>query len=237
MHFITRVLTIAVLPLILATSALRAQTPADPSGHWEGAIQAPSMEIRIDVDIARNAKGEFSGALTNPSRNIKGLPFAQVTVKGQAVAFFARTDQGFQGTLSADGKSLSGEFSGPQGTVAFSLARTGPAKITPAPKSPAISKALAGTWNGTLDAGMPLHFVLTMANQADGMATGSLVNLDQGHLKTPLAITEKAAKVTLDIACIGASFSGTLNAAGTELTGTWTQGTVTGPLTFKRDAK
>jgi hypothetical protein len=34
---------------------------------------------------------------------------------------------------------------------------------------------------------------------------------------------------------VNGSFSGTVNAAGTELTGTWSQGTFSAPLTFRRD--
>jgi hypothetical protein len=40
-----------------------------------------------------------------------------------------------------------------------------------------------------------------------------------------------------DVASVGASYVGVLNAAGTELAGTWTQGPAVLPLTFRRAAK
>jgi hypothetical protein len=45
---------------------------------------------------------------------------------------------------------------------------------------------------------------------------------------------QKAASVTIDVASVGASFVGVLNAAGTELAGTWTQGPLSLPLTLRR---
>ena len=54
-------------------------------------------------------------------------------------------------------------------------------------------------------------------------------------LEIPITtITQKASSVTLDVTTVGGSYAGALNAEGTELAGTWTQGSATLPLTFRR---
>ena len=106
-----------------------------------------------------------------------------------------------------------------------------------APKSPPIGKELEGAWNGTLDmAGTKMRFELTMSNQPDGAATGSIVEVDEG-LKIPIAsIQQNASALTFEIKSVGASYSGVLNGERTVLTGTYIEGSFTGPLTFKRAA-
>jgi hypothetical protein len=81
-----------------------------------------------------------------------------------------------------------------------------------------------------------MRIVLKMANQADGTSTGSVANLDQEAVDIPASgITQTAAKVNIEVKMVNGSFSGAVNAAGTELTGTWTQGSFTAPLNFRRD--
>jgi hypothetical protein len=179
--------------LLLGAAWLLAQVAIDPSGHWEGAIAAPS-----------------SGGT-------------------------------FRGIMSEDGKSIAGNFASRDGqySLPFTVTRTGDAKITPAPKSAPIGKALGGTWNGTLEAnGKTERLVLRMANQPGGFATGTIVDLDGSGVEIPIGMSQKGSNVTIELPSVGASYAGVLNAAGTEITGTWTQGQ--GPavltLTFRRAA-
>jgi hypothetical protein len=228
-----------VLRLLVSLASLAAQIAGNPSGHWEGTIQAPGLDVRIEVDLAKRPDGSFEGTLTNPTRKIKGLPFAKVEVDGATIAFYAREDQGFSGLLSGDGKLMSGEYSGSDFSVPFSLTRTGDARIERPAKSPRIGKELEGVWTGTLDDNATAsRLVLTLANDPDGTSSGTLLAVDLGGLKLPVvAIAQKASRVTFDIKAFGTAFAGTLNAAGTELAGTYTnpQG-VALPLTFHRDA-
>ena len=63
-----------------------------------------------------------------------------------------RGERAFKGTLSDDGKSISGDYSQGGYTIPFSVTRTGDARIEAAVKNAAIGKELEGVWNGTLDA-------------------------------------------------------------------------------------
>jgi hypothetical protein len=59
--------------------------------------------------------------------------------------------------------------------------------------------------------------------------------VDENNLTVPLAIAQDGARVTLTLPMIGSSYVGTVNAAGTEVSGTYTtsQGLAL-PLSFKR---
>lgn len=237
MHPLARLLVAASL-LLLPSSVLHAQTAVNPSGHWEGTLLAPGMEIGFEVDLATNGRGDLGGTLSVPQQKLKGLPLQKAAVDGASIHFQAREDQPFTGVFSPDGTSLSGDLLVSGTTVPFTLTRAGEPRIEAPARSAPISRDLEGTWNGTLDVqGVQRRLVLTMSNQADGTATGRLVNLDEGGLQIPVAITQKASSVTIDTTVIASSFSGTLNAAGTELAGTLTQGALSLPLTFTRGAR
>jgi hypothetical protein len=220
--------------LVLSPTLSHAQA-ADPSGHWEGAIQAPNMEVKIEIDLAKNGKGELTGALTNPARNIKGLPFIKVALDGRAITFGARQDQGFSGKLSDDGKTIAGEFGGAEFSIPFTLKRTGPARLDAPPKIAAVSKELEGSWTGTMDVnGTPARVVVAFANHG-GTASATMVNVDQGGLTIPVtAMTREGARVSLDLKAVGASYAGKLENG--ELAGTFTQGAFTAPLTLRKTA-
>src|SRR5437868_275798 len=128
MYLSHRSTLLAVLLLSSPLPFLRAQTAADPSGHWEGAVRAPFGELGMEVDLARNGKGEFAGTYTNLEGNLKGFPLASVAVEGKSVRFVLKAGSGggtFDGVLSAEAKSISGDFLIGGNLVPFSLTRTG----------------------------------------------------------------------------------------------------------------
>src|SRR6266850_1246807 len=232
-----RTLLLAAL-FLLPAAPLAAQSAADPSGHWEGAIQAPNMEVRFEIDLAKNSKGELAGSFGQPAENLRGLPLANFAMDGRSIDFqikgSAAGQRTFKGALSADGASMSGDFSQAGFTVRFSLTRTGDARVDTPARNASIGKELEGTWNGTVDVnGLQRRLVLTLANQPDGAATGNVLNVDEGLAIPISAITQKGSSVTLDVKAVGGSFSGALNAEGTELVGTLTQGSAVEPVTFR----
>lgn len=232
---------VPVVALLLAPApALLAQSPADPSGHWEGMLQVQNMVLNVEVDLARNSSGEMAGTFSQPAQGVKGLPLATVAVEGRSVRFVVKGGDApatFVGTLSADDRKLSGDVSQGGQTIPFTFARTGDARIAPAPKNAAIGKELEGSWDGTIEAGEKhMRIVVKMANHANGTAIGSVMSPDGSGVEIPIGITQKAAAVTIDVVSVGASFVATLNAEGSELIGTWTQGAMGVPLTLRRAA-
>lgn len=219
-------------------STMSALPATGPSGHWEGSIRSSIGELSFEIDLGKNSAGEFTGALNEPSENITGLPLANIVVDDKSVRFQVKGSRGeraFKGTLSDDGKSISGDYSQGGYTIPFSVTRTGDPKFEAAVKNAAIGKELEGVWNGALAADREqLRAILTLSNQADGTAIGNLVTVDDG-LEIPIAtITQKASSLTLDLKAVGASYTGALNPDATELAGTYTRGSRVLPLTFHR---
>jgi hypothetical protein len=234
MRLFTQLIPMAALLLAYAT----AQNSSDPSGHWEAVIQAQGQDVKIEIDLAKNSKGEMIGTFAQPAQGVKGLPLSKITVDGRSVYFVLKADVQpviFAGVLSADGKAITGDIALAGESIPFRFARTGEAKFTAVPKSAPIGKELEGTWNGTLEtAGGQMRLTLKMANQPDGTAAGTVVSVDGSGVEIPIAMKQNAASLTIDLPTVGASFAGVLSSTGTELTGTWTQQSVTLPLTFQR---
>jgi hypothetical protein len=212
------------------------QTSAGPSGHWEGAIQVPAQEIRIELDLSGTG-GKWEGTITIPAQGLKGLPLSALTVSGETVSFAIGGIPGeptFKGTLSKDAKTLAGDFSQGGGTVPFSVARTGEAKFEAPPKSTPVTKDFEGSWEGAVDInGKILRLALKLSNQPDGPATGTLTSVDQGGAVIPIAaVVQTDAHLRLVVPAVIGNYEGDLKDG--QFTGMWTQGPNTWPLVFKR---
>jgi hypothetical protein len=219
---------------------LLAQSSPDPSGHWEGTIRTPEMAIAIEVDFAKNT-GVLVATISVPPQHLKGFPLVIETAEERSLTFRFKGAPGnrlFQGTVSEDGQSIAGQFVHSGFTMPFDLTRRGEAHIEAPVKSAAIRKELEGPWSATLEGsypnGIPRKIFLTLSNQPDGTSTGTVFNPSDG-LEVPItSITQKASSITLDLSAVSGSYAGTVNADGTEMVGTFIQGTAVLPLTFKR---
>ncbi len=224
--------------LAFGSAAVAGQSPAGAGGHWVGTIQTPGPELAVEVDLV--AKGtDYNGAISIPAQNAKGIPLNAISVKGAAVGFSIRGVPGeprFTGTLSSDGKTITGDFTQGGVTMPFTLAWKGEGKLEAPARNAAITKDLEGSWEGALEVqGKVLRLALTLTNSPDG-ATGTLVSLDQGNAEMPVStIAQTGAKVKVTVPMVGGTFDGELK--GGQLEGTWAQGTGSLPLVFKRTTK
>ena len=220
-----------------AGGGIARQAPPGPAGHWTGTLAA-GPGIDVEVDLAEKAPGVWHGTISIPTQGSKGIPLSELTVKGTAVSFAIKGGPGdprFSGTLSADGKTISGTFSQGGGSLPLSLAWKGEPKFEVPQKSPPVTKDLEGSWEGPLDVkGTVLRLVLKLANDKDG-AKGVLISLDQGAIEIPLStIAQTGSQVKFTVNMISGAFDGELK--GGELVGTWTQGPLSLPLVLKRSA-
>ena len=240
----TRVVAVGLaLIALLAGSGRAASAQSTPgpagTGHWEGAISVQGKDLRVDVDLVTRAADKWEGSAAFPEMNAKGLVLSAIAVQGQAVSFGIKGvpgDPTFKGTLSKDAKTLSGDFV--QGPVSgtFTLAWKGEAKFEAPPKNAPVTKDFEGVWEGALEVnGTTLHLSLKLSNQ-DGGATGTLISIDQGGAEIPLsAIVQTDAHLKFTAPAVGGAYEGDLKDG--QITGTWTQGPGSLPLTLKRAAK
>ena len=235
MSSIPRFVVTVLVVLSFAGAAAGGQAPAapPPSGHWVGSIEGPG--IGVEVDLGRQGDG-WRGTISIPIQGTKGIPVADLVVKNTSVEFAikgAPGDPRYKGELSQDGKTITGTFSQGGASLPLTLAWKGEAQFAAAPKNPAVSKGLLGTWEGALDVqGKTLRLVLTLANSPDG-ATGKLVSLDQNNFEMPVtSIVEEKSRLKLTVVMVSGGFDGEVK--GDEIVGTWTQGGGSLPLTFKK---
>jgi len=209
----------------------------DASGHWEGAIHAPSQDVTVAVDLALGRDGKLVGTVSNPSEHITGYPLASATIDGANVRLEMRTGGGgaqtMAGKLAADGKTLSGDFLVGVYSVPFDLERTGDARFVPEPKNAAIDKAFAGEWTASLDlGGNSLPVKLELANRGDGTAVGTWSAGDGSA--TAVVISQRERDVTITSNVTPAVYTGTLSADSREIAGTFSEGSLKQPMTFRR---
>jgi hypothetical protein len=230
------ILVAVVLTLTLASPVL-AQSPADPTGHWEGTITAPMGQIDFEVDVVRDGSGTLVATYGQKGQGVRGLKLTQVALDGRTFAFVL-FDGGpgggvFKAEILSDSKTMSGEVKATRGTVPFMAYRTGEAAMLPAVKNPAVTKGLEGTWTGTLDVGgTPIALILAIANRPDGTASVLIAQVARPEVQVDAALKEDGSAVSFEVPATSGSWAGTFD--GNALSGTWTQSGGSLPLTLTR---
>jgi hypothetical protein len=238
MTFSSRVLVVAAALSPAVSSG--ADPAAGLAGHWEGAIHAAADDFAVAVDLATDHAGELGGTFSNAAQRINGLPLWSARVDGRLVKLEIKSAgpaiQTFDGRLSVDGQSITGQYLVDVYAVPFELKRIGDARIAAPPRSAAVDARLAGSWTGTLEiAGKSFPLELALTNHADNTATGAWAA--GGAPLSPITITVDGARVTLASAVTPTTFIGAVNAQGTELAGTLIEGGTSRPVVFTRVAR
>lgn len=223
--------------IVPAGGTIAGQAPSGPTGHWTGTLPA-GPGIDVEIDLASKGAGVWHGTISIPLQGTKGIPLSELTVKENAVSFAikgAPGDPRFSGTLSGDGKTISGTFSQGGGSMPLSLTWKGEPKFEEPQKSPPVTGDFEGSWEGPLDVkGTVLRLALKLANESDG-AKGMLISIDQGGVEIPLStIAQAGSRLKFTVNMISGAFDGELK--GGEIVGTWSQGPLSLPLVFKRSA-
>ena len=126
------------LGVLLIGGVLAAQD--GPRGHWTGSIDVPGQSLDVEVDLDKTANG-WTGSITIPAQHASGLPLEAIGVEKDKCTFRIKGAPGeptFTGTLSADGKTLPGDFTQGGQSFPFKLERAGEPKAEPSQTSPAV---------------------------------------------------------------------------------------------------
>jgi hypothetical protein len=216
--------------LLMLAPGVTAQTLDDPSGHWEGSISAPLGEIPIALDVARR-DGQVVATFSRLDGSVTGFPLSDIEISGHELKMTMKANGGGTMRASITATAMTGMFAAFAGTAPFALTRTGDARFAAPVVNKTISKALEGTWTARLAIGADsTSFRMTLANQADGTATGTIA--DDNGIQVPITFTQEGAHVTMAIPAAHSAFTGTLSADTIE--GTYTEGALNAPLTFSK---
>jgi uncharacterized protein (TIGR03435 family) len=112
----------AVVALVVVMSASTAFGQA-LAGNWQGTLAAGGRSLRLVFQVAPADGGGFRGVMYSIDQGGQGVP-ATITVQGAAVRMaVAGINATFEGSLSADGNTLAGNFTQGGNPIAISLVR------------------------------------------------------------------------------------------------------------------
>lgn len=223
--------------LLLASGAAAAAT--NPAGVWEGSIKTPNGDMGLLINLHRDGD-KWAAELDVPMQGVSGLPLANVKVDGAAIGFPfpGPGDPHYDGKLSEDGKSISGNLTAGGQAIPLDLKwKSEPKAVEKVQANTGDVQVLEGVWNGVLDAGgTQLHLRFNFTKNADGSITATVDSIDQGANGLPVAsIARTGDTVKMDVKAVGGSYEGTLNKDASAMTGTWSQGGGSIPLTVQRN--
>ncbi len=173
------VLAIAFIAAISSASSTYAQSAQarDLTGQWQGTLHISDVpELRVILVITNGDSGGWSTTFYSIDQSPIGVTSTSLTLQGSDVKFFADVPPGlsFVGTLSADGSSMKGTWSGVH-TLPLELQRATKATAWPLPdpnfghklipSDPQILDSYVGRYQ------MGPDFVVTMSREGDHFYT------------------------------------------------------------------
>lgn len=206
----------------------------DIAGDWQGTLDAGGAQLRLVLHITKGADGALKATLDSidqPGAN--GIPVNAVTLKDSKLTLDITAVHGtYEGTVAADGKTISGTWTQAQALPLEFKRTTAPIKIEHKPAKPS---DIDGTWEGTLDTGMAkLRVVFHISNTEDGLIA-TMDSPDQGAKGIPTtSVKRDGTALTIEAKNIGGVFKGKIAADLSSIDGTWSQGGADSALVLKR---
>ncbi|HIG27316.1 MAG TPA: hypothetical protein EYQ50_05775 [Verrucomicrobiales bacterium] len=86
------------------------KTP-DVRGNWESILKVPNAEIRLDLAIGKNEKGEFRSFMSMVDQGLNKLPASETLFKATELTIrWSGIGHSFEGRFSEDGRNLVGSW-------------------------------------------------------------------------------------------------------------------------------
>ena len=98
-------------------------TVAGLDGDWAGVLQTPQGDLRVVLKVKTDANGTLA-RFSSPDQG-PGEMAAAVTHEGEAVSFQLKGLGGFDGKLSADGKTMDGHWRQGGGSLPLTMKKGG----------------------------------------------------------------------------------------------------------------
>lgn len=217
------------LLIVIALMPIQAQQSKPGIGGDYVGVLGGALHLRLHLKA--DAKGDLSGSLDSLNQGAMGLECADFHLDGEALSFSVPVVHGsWKGTVSADGKTLSGTWD--QGSP-MPLVFTRDTFVAAAKPS-----RVDGIWLGTLQAGgSSLRVQLHVKSDSNGQEFCTLDSLDQHVMGLDCAkVALSVGDFSFDVPGVGGHYEGKLSADGNTLTGTWSQNKNPLPLTLTRQA-
>ena len=248
--------TVAGAALLLATGttmltvkavhAIRAASPPDIQGSWEGVAEILGTSGVSQGEKARS-RVVFQFFKTNGAYTATGVfidtapdPF-QVTkfiYDYPSVRFAVGRNFTFEGKLRGGATEIAATQRRENLSATMLLKRTvlpdaAPVPLTKGEYAPRTGSDLQGTWTGNLGK-RPVRLAIKIAEPSPGTFRAELDNLSSSWLGQPVTVTYNPPEVKLEVASGAGTFQGEVRNGSTEMVGNWIQGGGQAPVIFKR---
>jgi pimeloyl-ACP methyl ester carboxylesterase len=204
-------------------------------GHWAGSLQAGEAILHLVLHVSKAEDGSFKATIDSLDQGVYGIEVTSLTQKDSTLHFnVGSVGASYEGRFAADHGSIEGDWT--QGSVSLPLVFHRQAAGARAKKpSDAIASA-EGVWQGALEGnGMRLRLQLHVSHDDQKQLVAALDSPDQGVSGLPaIHVIQKDASFHFEIPVVSGVYDGTLNAAKTAITGSWTQNNVEQKLDFRR---
>ena len=204
-------------------------------GHWTGSLQAGEAVLHLVLHVSKAEDGSFKATIDSLDQGVYGIEVTSLTQKDSTLHFnVGSVGASYEGKIAADHASIEGDWT--QGSVSLPLVFHRQAAGARAKKpSDAIASA-EGVWQGALEGnGMRLRLQLHVSHDDQKQLVAALDSPDQGVSGLPaIHVIQKDAAFHFEIPVVSGVYDGTLNAAKTAITGSWTQNNVEQKLDFRR---
>ena len=200
------------------------------TGSWQGSMPGPA-KATVVFEFKQDEKGGLTGALSVPQQGALGIQLANLEI-GPGTIFFKIPQIGGEYKATFSGTAMTGAFKqgGQTNGVPLNLTKANIATEQRLGIGGEAFTLLYGTWKGNVGRSETvLRFTL------NGMQQVAFLDVIE-HKAMNIPVTSATAtgkKVVLKIAALGGEFSGEL-VGKTTLTGQWTQGGKTTPVTWTK---
>jgi hypothetical protein len=237
------------LPLVLTPyqkAVVSKQAGSALTGAWSGTMKIAANEVAVQFRFKVDDKGVPSGTFSIPDQGLNDSPLTDVEFANNKLSL--RIPRAANSPYTAE--LVNNQFVGklkipapgaPEDGVPLTLKKGEVAVQVHELKLASQDYAkVAGKWTGKLEMTPPngqkvtLTLVMRIITNSAGQFVGFLDSPDQKATNIPITEATLAGdKFTAKIAVVRGEFTGTL--AGKTLTGQWTQGPQTTPLTFTKE--
>jgi RNA polymerase sigma factor (sigma-70 family) len=231
---------------VKAVHAIRAASPPDIQGSWEGVAEILGTSGVSQGEKARS-RVVFQFFKTNGAYTATGVfidtapdPF-QVTkfiYDYPSVRFAVGRNFTFEGKLRSGATEIAAtqrreNLSAPMLLKRTVLPDAAPEPLTKGEYAPRTGSDLQGTWTGNLGK-RPVRLAIKIAEPSPGTFRAELDNLSSSWLGQPVTVTYNPPEVKLEVASGAGTFQGEVHNGSTEMVGNWIQGGGQTPVTFNR---
>jgi RNA polymerase sigma factor (sigma-70 family) len=232
--------------MVKTVHAIRAASPPDIQGSWEGVAtilgasgMSPNEKARSRVVFqffktngAYTATGVFIDTAPDP------FQVANFIYDYPSVRFAVGQNFNLEGKLRAGANEIAATQRRGNVSVPMVLKRTAAPDAAPEPLgkaeyAPRIGSDLQGTWTAELGKS-PVRLAVKIAEPSPGTFRAVLDNLSTSWVGQPVAVTHNSTEVKLQVVSGAGMFQGELRNGNTELVGNWIQGGGQSPVVFHR---